>query len=62
MPLDKGFDYFYGIPASLNFWHSAWFEGRRVSDALMSPVRKEPEAHGLSHHATLSKKVALNCA
>ncbi len=28
MPLDKGFDYFYGIPASLNFGILAWFEGR----------------------------------
>ena len=28
MPLDKGFDYFYGVPASLNFGVLAWFEGR----------------------------------
>jgi arylsulfatase A len=28
MPLDKGFDYYYGIPASLNFGLLAWFEGR----------------------------------
>ncbi|MDF1812248.1 MAG: arylsulfatase [Verrucomicrobiales bacterium] len=28
MPLDKGFDYFYGIPASLNYGILAWFEGR----------------------------------
>lgn len=28
MPVDKGFDYFYGIPASLNFGVLAWFEGR----------------------------------
>ena len=28
MPLDKGFDYFYGIPASMNFGVVAWFEGR----------------------------------
>ena len=25
MPLDKGFDYFYGLPASLNFGILAWF-------------------------------------
>lgn len=30
MPLDKGFDYFYGIPASLNFGVLAWFEGRHA--------------------------------
>ena len=31
MPLDKGFDYFYGIPASLNYGILAWFEGRRAN-------------------------------
>lgn len=28
MPLDKGFEYFYGVPASLNYGILAWFEGR----------------------------------
>ncbi|WP_372808919.1 sulfatase-like hydrolase/transferase, partial [Pontiella sp.] len=28
MPLDVGFDYFYGIPASMNFGYLAWIEGR----------------------------------
>lgn len=28
MPLDKGFDYFWGIPASLNYGILAWFDGR----------------------------------
>ena len=28
MPLDKGFGYFYGIPASMNYGVLAWFEGR----------------------------------
>lgn len=28
MPLDKGFDYFYGVPASLNYGILAWFEGQ----------------------------------
>ena len=28
MPLDKGFDYYYGIPASMNYGVLAWFEGR----------------------------------
>ncbi|MCA9127889.1 MAG: arylsulfatase [Planctomycetales bacterium] len=28
MPLDKGFDYFFGIPASMNYGVLAWFEGR----------------------------------
>lgn len=30
MPLDHGFDYFYGIPASLNYGVLAWFEGRHA--------------------------------
>ncbi|MDP0491877.1 MAG: arylsulfatase [Verrucomicrobiota bacterium JB023] len=28
MPLDVGFDHFYGIPASMNFGYLAWIEGR----------------------------------
>lgn len=28
MPLDKGFGYFWGIPASMNYGVLAWFEGR----------------------------------
>lgn len=31
MPLDKGFEYFYGIPASLNYGILAWFEGRHAA-------------------------------
>ena len=42
MPLDKGFDYFYGIPASLNFGILAWFEGRyaAVPPVLFSAKKK----------------------
>ena len=28
MPIDVGFSYFYGLPASLNFGYLAWIEGR----------------------------------
>ena len=31
MPLDKGFQYFYGIPASMNYGVLAWFEGRHAA-------------------------------
>ncbi|MCM8538004.1 MAG: arylsulfatase [Lentisphaeraceae bacterium] len=31
MPLDKGFDYYYGIPASMNHGNLAWIEGRFIA-------------------------------
>lgn len=30
LPLDKGFDYYFGIPASLNYGVLAWYEGRHA--------------------------------
>ena len=30
MPLDKGFDYFWGIPVSMNYGVLAWFDGRHA--------------------------------
>ena len=44
MPLDKGFDYFYGIPASLNYGVLAWFEGRyaKVPPVVFSNKKKNP--------------------
>lgn len=44
MPLDKGFDYFYGIPASLNFGVLAWFEGRyaKVPPMMRTSKKKNP--------------------
>ncbi|MFC5049668.1 arylsulfatase [Rubritalea spongiae] len=44
MPLDKGFDYFYGVPASLNFGVLAWFEGRyaKVPPTLYTNKKKNP--------------------
>ncbi|MHC4882086.1 MAG: sulfatase family protein [Planctomycetota bacterium] len=42
MPLDKGFEYFYGIPASLNCGILAWFEGRhaKVPPTLYTAKKK----------------------
>ena len=42
MPLDKGFDYFFGIPASLNYGVLAWFEGRhaKVPPTLLTSKKK----------------------
>lgn len=47
MPLDKGFDYFYGVPASLNFGILAWFDGRyaQVPPTLYTN-KKENERSG----------------
>lgn len=44
MPLDKGFDYFFGIPASLNFGVLAWFEGRyaKIPPTLYTKKKKNP--------------------
>ena len=42
MPLDKGFDYFYGVPASLNYGVLAWFDGRyaKVPPTLYTSKKK----------------------
>ncbi len=42
MPLDKGFDYFYGIPASLNYGILAWFEGRHATVPPTIFTNKKP--------------------
>ncbi|TWU51061.1 Arylsulfatase [Rubripirellula tenax] len=42
MPLDKGFDYFYGIPASLNYGILAWFEGRHAAVPPTMFTNKKP--------------------
>ena len=42
MPLDKGFDYFFGIPASLNYGILAWFEGRHAAVPPTMFTAKKP--------------------
>ena len=42
MPLDKGFDYFFGLPASLNFGILAWFEGRYAKEPPTLFTAKKP--------------------
>ncbi|MFG0265689.1 MAG: arylsulfatase [Rhodopirellula sp. JB055] len=42
MPLDKGFDHFFGIPASLNYGVLAWFDGRHAAVPPTSWTGKKP--------------------
>lgn len=42
MPLDKGFDHFFGIPASLNYGVLAWFDGRHAAVPPKSWTGKKP--------------------
>lgn len=42
MPLDKGFDYFFGVPASLNYGVLAWFEGRHAKVPPTVFTNKKP--------------------
>ena len=44
MPLDKGFDYYYGIPASLNYGILAWFEGRHAKVPPTQYTKKKKNA------------------
>jgi arylsulfatase A len=46
MPLDKGFDYYFGVPASLNYGVLAWFEGRdaKVPPTLYTTKKKNPRS------------------
>ena len=44
MPLDKGFDYFFGIPASLNYGILAWFEGRYAKVPPVMYTQKKKNA------------------
>ncbi|MDB4385034.1 arylsulfatase [Opitutaceae bacterium] len=50
MPLDKGFDYFYGIPASLNYGVLAWFEGRYAKVPPTLFTKKKPNQIALSDY------------
>ncbi len=41
-PVDKGFDYFYGIPASMNYGVLTYIENRRVLDPPTLWTQKKP--------------------
>jgi arylsulfatase A len=50
MPLDKGFGYFYGIPASLNYGVLAWFEGRHAKVPPTLYTSKKPNEIAISDY------------
>ncbi len=50
MPLDKGFGYFWGIPASMNYGVLAWFEGRHAKVPPTQFTRKKPNAIAISDY------------
>jgi len=50
MPLDKGFDYFWGIPASLNYGVLAWFEGRHAKVPPTQYTQKKPNKIAISDY------------
>ncbi len=50
MPLDKGFEYFFGIPASLNYGLLAWFEGRHAAVPPTLFTAKKPNQLAISDY------------
>ena len=50
MPLDKGFDYFWGIPASMNYGVLAWFEGRFAKVPPTQYTSKKPNKMALNDY------------
>ncbi len=50
MPLDKGFDYFWGIPASMNYGVLAWFEGRFAKVPPTQYTQKKPNSIALADY------------
>ena len=50
MPLDKGFDYFWGIPASMNYGVLAWFEGRFAKVPPTRYTQKKPNSIALADY------------
>ncbi len=50
MPLDKGFDYYWGIPASMNYGVLAWFDGRFPETPPTLFTRKKPNKIAISDY------------
>ncbi|TWT57831.1 Arylsulfatase [Thalassoglobus neptunius] len=50
MPLDKGFDTFFGIPASMNYGVLAWLDGRYASVPPTQFTKKKPNQRAISDY------------
>ena len=50
MPLDKGFESFWGIPASMNYGILAWFDGRFARMPPIQFTQKKPNAIAISDY------------
>ena len=50
MPLDKGFDFFWGIPASMNYGVLAWFNGRYAAVPPTLYTSKKPNRIAISDY------------
>jgi len=49
MPLDKGFDYYFGVPASLNYGVLAWFDGRHAKVPPTVFTAKKPNQRHMDY-------------
>ena len=49
-PLNKGFDYYYGIPASMNYGYNAWYEMDRANVPPTLWTRKKPNKIALNDY------------
>ncbi|MEW4486834.1 arylsulfatase [Thalassoglobus sp. JC818] len=50
MPLDKGFETFFGIPASMNYGVLAWFDGRHASVPPTQFTKKKPNDRAIADY------------
>ena len=49
-PADRGFDYFFGIPASMNYGVLTYIENRRILDPPLLWTRKKPNAIAIADY------------
>ncbi len=52
-PINKGFDYYYGIPASMNYGYCAWYEMDTTPVAPILYTKKKPNKMALSDYRVM---------